>query len=85
MLPFLFAGLTMYAVGEAAGRALSPVTLELGGKSPMVVFLRVKLVMLLRPLLGDVIDWLGERKVLATDEIMLLVVATQEDAGKSGF
>jgi phenylacetaldehyde dehydrogenase len=25
-------------VGEAAGRALSPVTLELGGKSPMVVF-----------------------------------------------
>jgi phenylacetaldehyde dehydrogenase len=26
------------AVGEAAGRALSPVTLELGGKSPMVVF-----------------------------------------------
>ena len=25
-------------VGEAAGRALSPVTLELGGKSPMLVF-----------------------------------------------
>lgn len=25
-------------VGEAAGRALSPVTLELGGKSPMIVF-----------------------------------------------
>ncbi len=29
---------------------------------------------LMRPLLGDVIDWLGERKVLATDEIMLLFV-----------
>ncbi|HPF71736.1 MAG TPA: hypothetical protein PLQ13_13755, partial [Candidatus Krumholzibacteria bacterium] len=28
----------------------------------------------LRPLLGDVIDWMGERRVLAVDEIMLLVV-----------
>jgi len=29
---------------------------------------------LLRPLLGDVIDWLGERTVLATDELLLLVI-----------
>ena len=28
----------------------------------------------MRPLLGDVIDWLGEKKVLATDEVMLIVV-----------
>ncbi|MFO7653647.1 MAG: MFS transporter [Candidatus Krumholzibacteriia bacterium] len=28
----------------------------------------------LRPLLGDVIDWLGERTVLAADELLLLVI-----------
>jgi predicted MFS family arabinose efflux permease len=40
----------------------------------LLYFLASALGVLLRPLLGDVIDWLGERKVLATDEIMLLVV-----------
>jgi predicted MFS family arabinose efflux permease len=29
---------------------------------------------ILRPLLGDVIDWLGERVVLAVDELLLLLV-----------
>ena len=28
----------------------------------------------LRPLLGDVIDWVGERAVLATDELLLLAI-----------
>jgi predicted MFS family arabinose efflux permease len=40
----------------------------------LLYFVASALGVLLRPLLGDVIDWLGERKVLATDEIMLLVV-----------
>jgi predicted MFS family arabinose efflux permease len=40
----------------------------------LLYFLASALGVLLRPLLGDVIDWLGERKVLATDELMLLVV-----------
>jgi predicted MFS family arabinose efflux permease len=40
----------------------------------LLYFIASALGVLLRPLLGDVIDWLGERKVLATDEIMLLVV-----------
>jgi len=40
----------------------------------LLYFAASALGVLLRPLLGDVIDWLGERKVLATDEIMLLVV-----------
>jgi MFS family permease len=29
---------------------------------------------ILRPLLGEVIDWLGERTVLATDELLLLAI-----------
>jgi len=40
----------------------------------LLYFVASALGVLLRPLLGDVIDWLGERKVLAADEIMLLVV-----------
>lgn len=40
----------------------------------LLYFLASLLGVILRPLLGDVIDWLGERKVLATDEVMLLVV-----------
>jgi len=40
----------------------------------LLYFVASALGVVLRPLLGDVIDWLGERKVLATDEVMLLVV-----------
>ncbi len=40
----------------------------------LLYFLASLLGVILRPLLGDVIDWLGERRVLATDEVMLLVV-----------
>ncbi len=40
----------------------------------LLYFIASALGVLLRPLLGDVIDWLGERIVLATDEIMLIVV-----------
>ncbi len=40
----------------------------------LLYFAASALSVLMRPLLGDVIDWLGERKVLATDEIMLLFV-----------
>jgi predicted MFS family arabinose efflux permease len=40
----------------------------------MLYFIASALGVLLRPLLGDVIDWLGERTVLAADEILLLAV-----------
>lgn len=40
----------------------------------LLYFIASALGVILRPLLGDVIDWLGERKVLAADEVMLLVV-----------
>ena len=40
----------------------------------LLYFIASLLGVILRPLLGDVIDWLGERTVLAADEIMLLVV-----------
>ncbi|MBU8871606.1 MAG: MFS transporter [Gemmatimonadales bacterium] len=40
----------------------------------LLYFIASALGVLLRPLLGDVIDWLGERVVLAVDEIMLVVV-----------
>ncbi len=40
----------------------------------MPYFVASALGVLLRPLLGDVIDWVGERIVLATDEVMLIVV-----------
>ena len=40
----------------------------------LLYFIASALGVLLRPLLGDVIDWLGERTVLAVDELMLLVV-----------
>ncbi len=40
----------------------------------LLYFVASALGVVLRPLLGDVIDWLGERRVLATDEAMLLVV-----------
>ena len=40
----------------------------------LLYFVASGLGVLLRPLLGDVIDWLGERTVLAADEILLLLV-----------
>jgi predicted MFS family arabinose efflux permease len=40
----------------------------------LLYFIASALGVLMRPLLGDVIDWLGERTVLAADEIMLIVV-----------
>ena len=40
----------------------------------LLYFIASLLGVVMRPLLGDVIDWLGERRVLATDEVMLLVV-----------
>lgn len=39
-----------------------------------LIFLGAGLGVVLRPLLGDVIDWLGERTVLAADEILLIMV-----------
>ncbi|MCP4547602.1 MAG: MFS transporter [bacterium] len=40
----------------------------------LLYFIAASLGVILRPLLGDVIDWLGERKVLAADELLLLFV-----------
>jgi len=40
----------------------------------LLYFIASALGVLMRPLLGDVIDWLGERTVLAVDEVMLIVV-----------
>ena len=40
----------------------------------LLYFVAATLGVVLRPLLGDVIDWLGERAVLAVDELFLLLV-----------
>jgi len=40
----------------------------------LLYFIAATLGVVLRPLLGDVIDWLGERTVLAADELLLLLV-----------
>ncbi|MBU1702275.1 MAG: MFS transporter [Candidatus Eisenbacteria bacterium] len=40
----------------------------------LLYFIASTLGVVMRPLLGDVIDWLGERIVLAVDEIMLLAI-----------
>jgi predicted MFS family arabinose efflux permease len=40
----------------------------------LLYFIASGLGVLVRPLLGDVIDWLGERKVLAADELLLILV-----------
>jgi predicted MFS family arabinose efflux permease len=40
----------------------------------LLYFIASALGVVLRPLLGDVIDWVGERAVLAADEVMLLLV-----------
>jgi MFS family permease len=40
----------------------------------MLYFIAAALGVVLRPLLGDIIDKLGERKVLAADELLLLLI-----------
>ena len=40
----------------------------------MLYFIAASLGVIVRPLLGDVIDWLGERTVLAVDELFLLAI-----------
>ncbi len=40
----------------------------------VLYFVSATLGVVLRPLLGDVIDWLGERTILAVDELLLLLV-----------
>ncbi len=40
----------------------------------LLYFLASALGVAIRPLLGDVIDWLGERVVLAVDELLLLMI-----------
>lgn len=40
----------------------------------LLYFVAASLGVVMRPLLGEVIDWLGERTVLAVDELLLLVV-----------
>ena len=44
------------------------------GTIALLYFIAACLGVVLRPLLGDVIDWLGERVVLAADELLLLVI-----------
>ncbi len=40
----------------------------------LLYFIAATLGVILRPLLGEVIDWLGERTVLAADEILLIAI-----------
>ncbi len=40
----------------------------------LLYFIAATLGVVMRPLLGDVIDWLGERFVLSADELLLLVI-----------
>ena len=40
----------------------------------LLYFIAASLGVVMRPLLGEVIDWLGERTVLAVDELLLLLV-----------
>jgi predicted MFS family arabinose efflux permease len=40
----------------------------------LLYFIAATLGVVLRPLLGEVIDWLGERTVLAADELLLLAI-----------
>jgi hypothetical protein len=44
------------------------------GTIALLYFIAACLGVVLRPLLGDVIDWLGERAVLSADEVLLLGV-----------
>jgi MFS family permease len=54
------------------------VLVELHGVSvstiALLYFIASTLGVVMRPLLGEVIDWLGERTVLATDELLLLLI-----------
>jgi len=48
----------------------------------LLYFIAATLGVVMRPLLGEVIDWLGERTVLAVDEVLLLgICATYAFAG----
>ena len=40
----------------------------------LLYFIAASLGVVMRPLLGEVIDWLGERTVLAVDEVLLLAI-----------
>lgn len=40
----------------------------------LLYFVAAALGVIMRPLLGEVIDWLGERVVLATDELLLIMI-----------
>jgi predicted MFS family arabinose efflux permease len=40
----------------------------------LLYFIAATIGVIMRPLLGDVIDWLGERTVLAVDELLLLAI-----------
>ncbi len=44
------------------------------GTIALLYFVAACLGVVLRPLLGDVIDWLGERTVLSVDELLLLLI-----------
>jgi predicted MFS family arabinose efflux permease len=44
------------------------------GTIALLYFIAATLGVVLRPLLGEIIDWFGERTVLAVDELLLLVV-----------
>ena len=44
------------------------------GTIALLYFIAATLGVVLRPLLGEIIDWFGERVVLAVDELLLLVV-----------
>ncbi len=50
-----------------------------------LMFLGSGLGVVLRPLLGDVIDWVGERIVLAVDEIMLILICLVYAFGDAVF
>jgi predicted MFS family arabinose efflux permease len=44
------------------------------GTIALLYFIAATLGVIMRPLLGEVIDWLGERTVLAVDELLLLAI-----------
>jgi predicted MFS family arabinose efflux permease len=62
----IFLAFGAWVLVEIHGVAVSTIAL--------LYFIAASLGVILRPLLGDVIDWLGERKVLAADELLLLAI-----------
>jgi predicted MFS family arabinose efflux permease len=44
------------------------------GTIALLYFIAATLGVIMRPLLGEVVDWLGERTVLAADEVLLLAI-----------